>query len=238
MSACCSSPSRRSFRYSPRRVRPRHAGALGDVAAGPVEGAADELAFDLFHRRGQRDRCAAPAADASDSVPGESSCEISGDRCSTVTASPGDAQRHGALDLVPQLAHVAGPQVLREQIEHRRSSARRPACPGARTPRAGSSSRGAGSPRAARAAAARGCGSRSGGSTDPRGTCLRLTRCSRSALVAAITRTSTRCGRVSPTGMISPCSRKRSSFGWTSSGRSPISSRNSVPPAADRTRPG
>ena len=33
--------------------------------------------------------------------------------------------------------------------------------------------------------------------------------------------------------MISPCSRNRSSFGWTSSGRSPISSRNSVPPAAD-----
>ena len=46
------------------------------------------------------------------------------------------------------------------------------------------------------------------------------------------------CGFASPIGMISCCSRKRSSLGCTSSGRSPISSRNSVPPAAARTRPG
>ena len=52
-----------------------------------------------------------------------------------------------------------------------------------------------------------------------------MTRCSRSALVAATTRTSTRVGRVSPTGRISPCSRKRRNFGCTSIGRSPISSR-------------
>ena len=45
-------------------------------------------------------------------------------------------------------------------------------------------------------------------------------------------------GRGSPTGRISPCSRKRSSLGWTSSGMSPISSRNSVPPAAERMMPG
>ena len=63
-------------------------------------------------------------------------------------------------------------------------------------------------------------------------------RCSRSALVAAMTRTSTCRGRTSPTGMISPCSRNRSSLGCTSIGRSPTSSRNSVPPVAVRTRPG
>jgi hypothetical protein len=38
--------------------------------------------------------------------------------------------------------------------------------------------------------------------------------------------------------MISPCSRKRSSLGCTSSGRSPTSSRKSVPPAAVRISPG
>ncbi len=56
--------------------------------------------------------------------------------------------------------------------------------------------------------------------------------------MAATTRTSTRCGRVSPTGKTSPCSRNRSNFGWTSSGRSPTSSRKSVPPSAVRSTPG
>ena len=39
------------------------------------------------------------------------------------------AERHGPLDLVPQLPHVAGPPVLREQRRARRSSAACRACP-------------------------------------------------------------------------------------------------------------
>ena len=59
----------------------------------------------------------------------------------------------------------------------------------------------------------------------------------RSRFVAAITRTSTLSALVPPTRRYSPASRKRSSFGCSASGSSPISSRNSVPLSATSTRP-
>ena len=59
----------------------------------------------------------------------------------------------------------------------------------------------------------------------------------RSRFVAAITRTSTLSALVPPTRRYSPASRKRSSFGCSARGISPISSRNSVPLSATSTRP-
>ena len=56
-------------------------------------------------------------------------------------------------------------------------------------------------------------------------------------LVAATMRTLTLSVAVSPSGEISPDSRKRRSFGWRSSPSSPISSRKRVPPSAARMRP-
>jgi DNA-binding response OmpR family regulator len=44
--------------------------------------------------------------------------------------------------------------------------------------------------------------------------------------------------RFAPSGNTSALSRNRSSLGWISSGSSPISSRNSVPPSAARITPG
>ena len=52
-----------------------------------------------------------------------------------------------------------------------------------------------------------------------------------------MTRTSTRLVSVDPTGRTSPLCRKRRSMTWASSGRSPISSRNTVPPSATARRP-
>ena len=61
---------------------------------------------------------------------------------------------------------------------------------------------------------------------------------SRFEFVAAMMRTSTVSGVASPSGQISPDSRKRSSFGCRSRPSSPISSRNSVPSRAARMTPG
>ena len=55
--------------------------------------------------------------------------------------------------------------------------------------------------------------------------------------MAAMTRTSTLTGCMSPIGCTSLDSRKRRSLGCTSSVVSPISSRNSVPPVAARMMP-
>src|SRR5262249_49407046 len=54
----------------------------------------------------------------------------------------------------------------------------------------------------------------------------------RSRFVAATTRTSPFCGTSSPTGRTSPLSSTRRSFGWSSRGSSPSSSRQIVPPFA------
>src|SRR5262245_6065677 len=54
----------------------------------------------------------------------------------------------------------------------------------------------------------------------------------RSRFVAERTRTSTPLASVPPTGLTTPSSSARSSFGWRARGISPISSRKSVPPSA------
>ena len=64
------------------------------------------------------------------------------------------------------------------------------------------------------------------------------TSVSRFRLVAATTRTSALRVRVSPTRSNCFSCRKRSNFAWRGRGRSPISSRNNVPPSAASTRPG
>ncbi len=68
--------------------------------------------------------------------------------------------------------------------------------------------------------------------------CPRDTNLSRSRLVAATTRTSTRIGLVAPIGKISPSCRTRKSAVCAEGDNSPISSRNRVPPSALRTSPG
>ena len=62
-------------------------------------------------------------------------------------------------------------------------------------------------------------------------------RSSRSALVAATMRTSTRFAWLAPTGTISPSSSTRSSLAWSAGAISPISSRKSVPPSASSNHP-
>ena len=78
---------------------------------------------------------------------------------------------------------------------------------------------------------------RSAGSRGRSGSCPSRTAASRSRLVAAITRTSTRLVRDDPTRSNSPSCSTRSSRLWRSSGRSPTSSRKSVPPSAISNRP-
>ena len=56
--------------------------------------------------------------------------------------------------------------------------------------------------------------------------------------IAATSRTSSGIGFEPPTRSTVFVSRNRSSLGWTSSGRSPISSRNRVPLLANSSRPG
>ena len=166
-------------------------------------------------------------------------------RCAGVTVTTRPESRraargaqHGAADDVLELAHVARPVGRRElRGARRRRAARRHAravapplsakCDGEQRdvlsaiaqrrhvhrerPRAGRRGR------------------RESGRAPP--------RAPRSRLVAAITRTSTRCTRSLPTRWISPCCSARSSLGWISSGSSPISSRNSVPPSATSNLP-
>ena len=64
-----------------------------------------------------------------------------------------------------------------------------------------------------------------------------FTCAARSSLVAATMRTSAWRGLRLPTGMYSPSCSTRSSLGWSASGRSPISSRKSVPPSASAKKP-
>ena len=59
----------------------------------------------------------------------------------------------------------------------------------------------------------------------------------RSRLVAAITCTLTGYDSVEPTGVTSRCWSTRRSRGWSSSGISPISSRNTIPPSPERNTP-
>jgi len=63
------------------------------------------------------------------------------------------------------------------------------------------------------------------------------TACSRSRLLAAMMRTSVFKGGRPPTRSNSPDCNTRSIFAWVSSGSSPTSSRNSVPPSACSNRP-
>ena len=91
--------------------------------------------------------------------------------------------------------------------------------------------------RAARAAAAGGSARRSGGRTDPRGTGPGWISWRRSRWVAATMRTLARIGVRPPTVVYSPSCSTRSRRVCASGGMSPISSRNSVPPAACSKRP-
>ena len=77
---------------------------------------------------------------------------------------------------------------------------------------------------------------RRGGSTGPRGTCRARPRACRLRLVAAITRRSTAISLLPPTRRMRRGSSTRSSFGCRSSGSSPISSRNTVPPLGQLER--
>ena len=166
----------------------------------------------------------------------------------TGSASPrGDGHRdaqhgpglhdHRALDQVAQLADVTGPGVLPQGVEagpgdrveplaqRRRRSPRRGPSPG-RDVFAAFAQRGH-----ARS------GRRSGGRRDRSRNVPSRTASSRSRLVAAMMRTSTDTGRGLPSRSKVRSCRTRSSLIWTSSGRSPISSRNSVEPSAISNRP-
>ncbi len=96
---------------------------------------------------------------------------------------------------------------------------------------------GTGCHRVVRAAAATGSGRPRAGRTDRGGTVRPRTSALRSRLVAAITRTSVVIVRGLPTRSNSPSSRTRSSFDWSSSGSSAISSRRRVAPSAISNRP-
>ena len=80
-------------------------------------------------------------------------------------------------------------------------------------------------------------GTRSAGSTGRRGTGVVRDHRARSRFVAATSRTSTRIVRVLPSRSNSRSCSTRSSLGCSSSGMSPTSSRNSVPPWASSKRP-
>ena len=90
-------------------------------------------------------------------------------------------------------------------------------------------------PRRVRAAAAAGSAARPAGPAPPPARAPPLSSATR--LVAAMMRTSASTTRVDPSGVKRRSCRKRSSFDCSSSGMSPISSRNSVPPSASSTRP-
>ena len=139
-----------------------------------------------------------------------------------------------ALDGVLQLAHVAGPGLGREELEGLRRELGGGGAPvGLRSPRRGTPSPAGGCRCGARAAAARPRARRRGGSRGPRGTAPSSTALRRSLFVAATTRTSTLiCTPPPPTRWRNWSSSTRSTFVWASSGMSPTSSRNSVPPSA------
>ncbi len=80
-------------------------------------------------------------------------------------------------------------------------------------------------------------GTRSAGNRGPRGSGPASPSSIRFWLVAEITRISTFTGLRPPTGSTSPSCRARSSFTCASSGSSPTSSRNSVPPEASTNLP-
>ena len=105
-------------------------------------------------------------------------------------------------------------------------------------PREEEGARAARCPRAARAAAGSRSARRAGGSRGPRGSGPRATARARSPFVAATMRTSTapRLGS-RPRARTSRSCSTRSSFTCRCSGRSPTSSRKSVPPAAISKRP-
>ena len=142
-----------------------------------------------------------------------------------------------ALDDVAQLAHVARPGQLAQAL---RAPPSRPALLGC--PRAGSARRGSARPaarcrRRARAAAAGGSGRRSAGRAGPRAACR-----PRPPARVAVRGRDRRARRPGSPPSRRPASRRaisstRSSFTWSSSGISVISSRNSVPPSACSKKP-
>ncbi len=145
--------------------------------------------------------------------------------------------KHGeAPDEVLELAHIAGPAIMLEHVRKLRVRAVSTAGPRP-PPCAGNGVRDRARLRRARARAADASARRSGGSTDPRGTGPCWISWRRSRLVAAMIRTSVLIGVRPPTVVYSPCCSTRSRRVCASSGMSPISSRNSVPPSACSKRP-
>ena len=148
------------------------------------------------------------------------------------------AEDRRALEDVAQLAHVARPVIVEQQLRARRARCRPAAGRGrGRSPR-GTLRSAAGCRRAARAAAAAGSRTRSAGSRGPRGTArCAIARC-RSRLVAATMRASVRSTRVPPRRWNSRSCSTRRNLACAGGLISPTSSRNSVPPAACSSCPG
>ena len=157
-------------------------------------------------------------------------------RVSTSSIAPGVSASVAATRRdVHELAHVARPVVRRHPLldprEHRRRVLR-PAPPSRRCPRrAAAGRRGARAARGARPAPAR-CGRRGRSGTARRSSPRRGRAASPRARARRSARTASR-RRASPAARASA----RRSFGWSSIGSSPSSSRKSVPPSASASAP-
>ena len=132
---------------------------------------------------------------------------------------------------------LPGQECARERRASRPRTAQSRAGPSRGRNARGRSRRGAGCRPGAGAAAGSRSGTRRGGRTGPRGTASRPTSPRRSRLVAATTRTSTVSVWSPPTRSNCLSWTRRRILACSGSGRSPISSRNSVPWCASSTLP-
>ena len=87
----------------------------------PVQRACDEIALDLSTACREERRRETVVGDETTALPGTPELRDFRRQVLHGDGAACRAERHGALDLTAQLTHVAGPPVLREQVEDARA---------------------------------------------------------------------------------------------------------------------